>query len=70
MTPESFSPLIEILRGGHVESIHGAAAVVVDYHGNRMAHLGDPELSVYWRSAAKPFQAWPLIQSGAADSFS
>jgi L-asparaginase II len=70
VTPESFNPVIEILRGGQVESIHGAAAVVVDGQGKIVARLGDPNLPVYWRSAAKPFQAWPLVQSGAADRFS
>ena len=69
LKPDSFSPVIEILRGGQVESLHGAAAVVVDGSGRMVAQLGDPELPVYWRSAAKPFQAWPLVQSGAADHF-
>jgi L-asparaginase II len=70
VSPEAFSHIIEISRGGHVESIHGAAAVVVNARGGVVAQLGDPDLMVYWRSAAKPFQAWPLVESGAADHFS
>ena len=34
-----------------------------------MAILGTPETVTYLRSSAKPFQAIPLIASGAADRF-
>ena len=34
-----------------------------------MARAGDPELITFWRSAAKPFQAMPLVTDGAADRF-
>jgi L-asparaginase II len=44
---------------------------VVDGDGRLTAHAGDPELVTFWRSAAKPFQALPLVEDGggAADRF-
>jgi L-asparaginase II len=41
----------------------------VDGKGRLVASLGDPETVTYLRSSAKPFQAVPLITSGAADRF-
>jgi L-asparaginase II len=64
-----FEPVVDVLRDGHVESIHAAAAALVDAQGRVLARIGDPGLPVYWRSAAKPFQAWPLLASGAGDRF-
>lgn len=32
-----------------------------------IASAGDPDVVTYWRSAAKPFQAMPLVEDGAAD---
>lgn len=42
---------------------------MVDEQGSLVAHSGDPDLRAFLRSAAKPFQALPLIQDGAADRF-
>ncbi len=58
-------PLVRLTRGGHVESVHYGHAAVVDYHGKLLAWTGDPEASVFPRSAFKPFQALPLVESGA-----
>jgi L-asparaginase II len=69
MDANSFRAAVEVLRGGRVESIHCAAAVAVDGRGLILGSMGDPELPVYWRSAAKPFQALPLVDSGGARSF-
>jgi len=60
---------VEAVRGPIVESVHRVSAVVVDIAGNRLAWSGDPELVTFWRSAAKPFQAIPVIDDGAADRF-
>jgi len=54
-------------RGGLVESRHRVSAAVVRADGSRLAQAGDPELVTFWRSAAKPFQAMPLVADGAAD---
>jgi L-asparaginase II len=34
-----------------------------------MASFGDPETPVYWRSAAKPFQAMPFLAAGGEAAF-
>lgn len=61
-------PLVEITRGPLVETIHRGALAVVDAAGNLLYRAGDPRGKVaYWRSAAKPFQAMPVVYSGAAD---
>jgi L-asparaginase II len=62
-------PLVEVTRGGRVESEHRGAVAVVDALGNLIAHAGDVELVSYLRSSAKPFQLLPLVESGAADRF-
>lgn len=61
--------LAEATRGGAVESVHNGVVVVVDVRGKVIAHAGDPELFAYFRSSAKPFQAIPVVESGAADRF-
>jgi L-asparaginase II len=61
--------IAEVTRGGRTESIHHGSIAVVDTDGRLVAHAGDPDLFLYFRSSAKPFQAIPLIESGAADRF-
>jgi len=65
----SVEPLVEVMRGACVESIHFGAVAVVDAHGDLVAHVGDPDWVTYLRSSAKPFQLLPLVESGAADHF-
>ena len=60
---------VEFLRGGVVESVHRVHVAVTDGAGNLIAHVGDPQLVTFLRSSAKPFQAIPLVASGAADAF-
>ncbi|HSE19762.1 MAG TPA: asparaginase [Pyrinomonadaceae bacterium] len=62
-------PLVEVKRGSITESRHRGHIVVVDPAGNIIASLGAPENVTYLRSSAKPFQAMPLLTSGAADRF-
>jgi L-asparaginase II len=61
--------LVEVKRNGRVESVHSGSIAVVDVDGRLVASSGDPDLFAYFRSSAKPFQAIPLIESGAADYF-
>ena len=61
--------LAHVIRGETVESIHRGHIYVVDGEGNTVASVGDPSTVTYFRSAAKPFQALPVITSGAADAF-
>ncbi len=61
--------LVESWRGSFVESRHRVHVAVVDGDGRLVARAGDPDLVTFWRSAAKPFQALPLVADGAADRF-
>lgn len=61
--------LVEVTRGGLVESFHRGAVVVVDAAGGRRIALGDVERPVFPRSAVKALQALPLVESGAADRY-
>ena len=56
-------------RGEAVESRHRGAFVVVDASGKIVRSAGDPSIAIYPRSAAKPLQAIPLIETGAAGRF-
>ena len=60
---------VEQLRGGVVEAVHDVHAAVVDTRGRLVARTGDPDLVTFWRSAAKPFQAMPLVEDGVTDRF-
>jgi L-asparaginase II len=60
---------IESTRGELVESVHRVSVAVVDPTGRLVASAGDTALVSFWRSAAKPFQAMPLVTDGAADHF-
>ena len=61
--------VIEVTRGGLVESRHRVALSVVDARGRDVLRFGDVDRPVFPRSAVKVFQALPLIESGAADRF-
>jgi L-asparaginase II len=62
-------PLAVVRRGELVESVHRGRFAVYDMWGDSLESFGDREAYVYLRSAAKPFQALPLIVSGTADAF-
>lgn len=62
-------PLVELTRGDIIESRHLGSCAVVDSAGKELFSLGDPALVTFMRSAAKPFQALPLLASGAAAKF-
>ena len=61
--------LANVIRGETVESVHRGHLIVIDGQGSTVASAGDPQTVTFLRSAAKPFQAMPLITSGAADEF-
>lgn len=60
---------VESTRADLVESQHDVAVAVTDADGRLVASAGDPALVTWWRSAAKPFQAMPVVADGAADRF-
>jgi len=59
-------PLVAATRGGAVESVHRGVVAVCDERGRLLGGVGDPDLPIYLRSAAKPFQALALVALGAA----
>ncbi len=61
--------LVEVKRGSITESRHRGHIVVVEPDGNIIATAGAVENVTFLRSSAKPFQAMPLLVSGAADRF-
>jgi L-asparaginase II len=69
MVDTGLALLAEVTRGEVVESTHRGVVVVADVDGKVVASAGDPERPAYFRSSAKPYQAIPLIESGAADAF-
>ncbi len=56
--------MTRVLRGGMVESVHRGSVAVVDARGKLVAFAGDPATRTCLRSAAKPFQAIPLLEYG------
>ena len=64
-----YLPVLEVTRGDTVESLHYGAVAVTRADGELLAAYGDPASITYLRSSAKPFQALPLIESGALERF-
>ena len=62
-------PLVEVRRGALTESRHRGHIVVIEPDGNIVNYLGAPQTVTFLRSSAKPFQAMPLLTSGAAERF-
>lgn len=60
-------PMVELWRGGMLESVHSGHAVVFGPGGIEAA-WGNPEAVIFPRSSCKMIQALPLIRSGAADA--
>ncbi|HKA57029.1 MAG TPA: asparaginase [Gemmatimonadales bacterium] len=60
---------IENYRGSFLESRHTVHVAVVDSSGRLVASAGDPAFTTFWRSAAKPFQAMPLLDDGVVERF-
>ena len=65
----AFGLVARELRGGKTESWHLGAVAVTTPDGRLIARLGDPELATFLRSAAKPFQALPLVLAGGIESY-
>jgi L-asparaginase II len=61
--------LAKVIRGETVESVHRGHAIAIDGNGEILFSIGEPQTVTFFRSACKPFQAMPLITTGAADAF-
>src|SRR4051812_6047 len=60
---------VEGTRGGLLESRHHGHVAGGGARGELRAWAGDPDLVTFMRSAAKPLQALPLVEDGAAERF-
>lgn len=60
-------PMVELWRGGLLESTHAGHAVIWG-PGGIEASWGDPSAVIFPRSSCKMIQALPLIETGAADA--
>ena len=61
--------LVEVTRGGRVESVHRGSVAVVAPDGSPIASVGDPDQFIFTRSSAKPFQLAPFVASGRFDEY-
>lgn len=61
--------LVEVTRGGIVESRHHASYAVCSTDGSLIAQAGDVSSPVFPRSAVKAFQALAMVEAGVADEF-
>ena len=66
----AFRIVAEVQRGGVAESWHAGVAAVCQPDGAIVGRCGDPRLATFVRSAAKPFQALPLLAAGGVERFS
>jgi L-asparaginase II len=60
--------LAEVRRGEILECVHRGSVAVATPDGAIVDALGEPDRTILPRSAAKPLQALPLVESGAADA--
>lgn len=61
--------VLHYTRAGHVENIHRGDVALVNCAGKIVASVGNPHLPMFWRSAAKPFQALAFVKDGGLDKY-
>lgn len=69
MSNPAYQPVYSLSRGGYPESLHFGTIAVVAAPGELLAACGDPQLSTFLRSTAKPFQALPLVLAGGVEHY-
>lgn len=70
MVTESKPPLdVLVRRSDRIESHHRVRYAIAGADGALLAGGGDADAAIFPRSAIKPLQAIPLVESGAADRF-
>src|SRR5690349_5105757 len=67
--PPRHVALAIVERGGQPECVHYGSIAIVDAGGRLVASAGDPEAPMFTRSSLKPFQAMPVLASGAGAAF-
>lgn len=61
--------LLHYTRAGKIESIHRGDIVAADAKGKILDAVGDAGKRMFWRSAAKPFQALPFVRQGGLERY-
>ena len=59
-------PMVEMIRGGRLESLHWGHAVICNGKGDILRSWGDATTVIFPRSSCKMIQALPLVESGTA----
>src|SRR5690625_194868 len=60
---------VKVYRGDYIESTHQIHIVIVDGEGQLLAYYGNPHRLTFARSSMKPFQAIPVVESGALETY-
>jgi L-asparaginase II len=60
--------MVELWRGGLLESTHRGHAVIAHASGDVLGSWGDGARVIFPRSSSKMYQALPLVETGAADA--
>ena len=63
-------PMVEMIRGDRLESLHWGHAVICDGKGEILRSWGDPATMIFPRSSCKMIQALPMVESGTARDLS
>ena len=61
--------VLQYTRAGHVENIHRGNVAAVNCAGEIVSSIGNAKLPMFWRSAAKPFQALPFVKNGGMEKY-
>ncbi len=61
--------ILNYTRAEHVENIHRGDCVAVNCAGELLHTVGNSYLPMFWRSAAKPFQALPFVKNGGLEKY-
>ena len=61
--------VLNYTRANHVENIHRGDVAIVNCGGEILHSVGNAKLPMFWRSAAKPFQALPFVKNGGLEKY-
>lgn len=61
--------VLHYTRAGHVENVHRGDVAAVNCAGEVVHGVGNAYLPMFWRSAAKPFQALPFVKNGGLEKY-
>ena len=61
-------PLVEITRGGTVESIH-YGSMAISFYGRKTISIGDSIHPFFLRSSSKPFQSLAFLERGGINKY-